>query len=638
MLNFLSRTIDISDYEMCESDITFDEICRSVNGMKKGKTPGPDGLTCEFYCKFINEFKDTSIFFHVFNCIENEGQLSRLMRHSVINLIFKKKGDKNDIKSYRPITLANVDYKILARIMANRLKLTLTKIISNTQTCSVIGRDISDTVCSIINVIDLIDEEELEAYILKTDQEKAFDRHADDTTFSLANRKSIFIVFDILKIYSGASGAKINKEKSEILILENGYLIQNDIEQLGIKICDNVIEVLGVWAGKFQEKCNILNWEKKISSITTVLDLWKRRHLSFHGRFAVISSLLMSKLWYTLTVQTMPSKYYLQIKKICVDFLWNFKTHQVAYETIILEKSKGGLHFPDIMLKMFAFRLKFLSRLLNSDYFALWKNVCIYFLSKIENMNLGKEILICELKQSSYSKLPFSVREMLLAWSKMKTYVAFEANENNIHEIPLFFNYSITKEGKLPNYKPFIFAGITKVKHLTYEVIPGFLKFIAIHEILSEKDADLKYDDVCKFYRNVLVSLPPEWVHFINENINPVSKNFEITAYCFSFSVEDKEVPMPQGTRTFYNLLIQLVGKSPVSESYWIEKYPELELSKCFIFSNLYILPGECRELNFQVLHRTLFTKVKLLKCNMSDNDTCPVCAQSREDLETRVN
>ncbi|CAC5393348.1 unnamed protein product [Mytilus coruscus] len=158
---------NISDYEMCESDITFDEICRSVNGMKKGKTPGPDGLTCEFYCKFINEFKD--IFFHVFNCIANEGQLSRSMRHSVINLIFKKKGDKNDIKSYTPITLANVDYKILARIMANRLKLTLTQIISNTQTCSVIGRDISDTVCSIINVIDLIDEEELEAYILKTD-------------------------------------------------------------------------------------------------------------------------------------------------------------------------------------------------------------------------------------------------------------------------------------------------------------------------------------------------------------------------------------------------------------------------------------------------------------------------------------
>ncbi|CAC5406562.1 unnamed protein product [Mytilus coruscus] len=216
----------------------------------------------------------------------------------------------------------------------------------------------------------------------------------------------------------------------------------------------------------------------------------------------------------------------------------------------------------------------------------------------------------------------------------MKTYVAFEANENNIHEILLFFNSSITKEGKLLNYKPFIFAGITKVKHLTYEVIPGFLKFIAIHEILSEKDADLKYDDVCKFYRNVLVSLPPEWVHFINENINPVSKNYEINADCFSFSVEDKEVPMPQSTRTFYNLLIQLVGKSPVSESYWIEKYPELELSKCCIFSNLYILPGECRELIFQVLHRTLFTKVKLLKCNMSDNDTCSVCAQSREDLE----
>ena len=82
----------------------------------------------------------------------------------------------------------------------------------------------------------------------------------------------------------------------------------------------------------------------------------------------------------------------------------------------------------------------------------------------------------------------------------------------------------------------------------------------------------------------MLVSLPPEWVHFIKEKINPVSKNFEITADRFSFSVKDKEVHMPQFTRTLYNLLIQLVGKSSVSESYWIEKYPELELSKCYIF------------------------------------------------------
>jgi hypothetical protein len=49
----------------------------------------------------------------------NEGVLSRSMKSGVISLIYKKKGDRRCIRNYRPIYLLQVDYKILARIMAN---------------------------------------------------------------------------------------------------------------------------------------------------------------------------------------------------------------------------------------------------------------------------------------------------------------------------------------------------------------------------------------------------------------------------------------------------------------------------------------------------------------------------------------
>ena len=48
--------------------------------------------------------------------------------------------------------------------------------------------------------------------------------------------------------------------------------------------------------------------------------------------------ILMLTLWLTLTMQTIPSKYYLQIKKTCINFLWNLKTNHVAYLTINFRK------------------------------------------------------------------------------------------------------------------------------------------------------------------------------------------------------------------------------------------------------------------------------------------------------------
>jgi hypothetical protein len=73
------------------------------------------------------------IHFKIFNTVYVEGKLSRSMRAGILSLIYKKKGDRRVLKNYRPISLLQVDYKILARIMANRFKKFYPKLYQKTK-------------------------------------------------------------------------------------------------------------------------------------------------------------------------------------------------------------------------------------------------------------------------------------------------------------------------------------------------------------------------------------------------------------------------------------------------------------------------------------------------------------------------
>lgn len=132
---------------------------------------------------------------YIFNSIDENEELSRSMKYSIINLIYKNKGDKTDLNNFRPISLLNVDYKILARIMSNRLKYVLPKIISPTQSCCIIGKDISDTTISVKDLMDVVEGDELEAFLLKLNQEKAFDRVGHEYVFAVLEKFGFGIKF-----------------------------------------------------------------------------------------------------------------------------------------------------------------------------------------------------------------------------------------------------------------------------------------------------------------------------------------------------------------------------------------------------------------------------------------------------------
>lgn len=138
------------------------------------KTPGCDGLTPAFYLKFFDIFGDLLV--KIYAICFKLGDMSRSHKHSFITLICKDQHNKSDMKNYRPISLLNVDRKIISTIIATHLGDTMTNVIGISQTCSIKGRSIIDNIHLIRNVFNYIEQKNIGACFINLDQEKAFDR------------------------------------------------------------------------------------------------------------------------------------------------------------------------------------------------------------------------------------------------------------------------------------------------------------------------------------------------------------------------------------------------------------------------------------------------------------------------------
>ena len=160
------------DRSSCEGLLTIAECKHVLFSMQKNKTPGSDGIPVEFYQVFWSDLND--ILVEALNeCYANE-TMSNTQRKGLITLLYKK-GDRLNLKNWRPITLLNCDYKIIAAVLARRVQKVIRQIINPNQTGYVKGRLAAYNVRLTKDIIEYMLKQNLSGAIMMVDFTKAFD-------------------------------------------------------------------------------------------------------------------------------------------------------------------------------------------------------------------------------------------------------------------------------------------------------------------------------------------------------------------------------------------------------------------------------------------------------------------------------
>lgn len=212
--------------------VSMEEVKAAVFQMGPLKAPGSDGFPGLFYQKFWHVVGG-DVFTAVLHFFQ-EGHMLRELNHTNVTLI-PKVSNPEDISQFRPISLCRFNYKIVSKVLANRLQPFIHDLTSEQQSAFIPGRQIHDNVVVAHEVFHFLKRKKLgkKGYVaVKVDLNKAYDRICWDFLFQVMERMGFSAVW-INWIKECASTVKYS-------INANGEQICNVIPSRGIRQGDPI--------------------------------------------------------------------------------------------------------------------------------------------------------------------------------------------------------------------------------------------------------------------------------------------------------------------------------------------------------------------------------------------------------------
>ena len=230
-LSNIRKTLSQESKNNIERELNQSELDTAVQQLKKYKSPGPDGIISEFYQIYWPLIGP--LFKRVVDKIYEDDEMSFMQYQALITLLYKK-GIREDIVNWRPISLLNNDYKIITKVFSNRLKEVIHELINEDQRGCIRGRHSHDCIRILIDVIeDGIDQD---SCILLLDQEKAFDRVDTEWMFLVLERMGFGEYF--------MKWLRIMYKRPNSAIITNGYISEFFNIERGVRQGDSLSAML----------------------------------------------------------------------------------------------------------------------------------------------------------------------------------------------------------------------------------------------------------------------------------------------------------------------------------------------------------------------------------------------------------
>jgi exonuclease III/uncharacterized protein YlzI (FlbEa/FlbD family) len=435
-------------------------------------------------------------------------------------------------------------------------------------------------------------------------------------------------IFAEYNAFSLRSGIELNVNKTEILrlgtqanLFKKTYYINNTtIESVeSVKIC-------GITFSNNKALSYKKNIKDKIIKLERQLIMWLSRGLTLEGKILIVKTFGISQILYSLQVCHIETEELKVIERIIFKFIWNKKWNDKPgpdriKRCIMKQDHKyGGLKAPDIFHMNSALKVKQLLRSCHSSHpiklvqDLLFQETGYNYTIRQEYYKLLSNDPFIKLAQLTINQITDKMRSALI-----KANSAESSIDKNCWNL-----IASTDIKDFIARKKHTFNGLF-VKHL------NALGIITYFDLLNESKFP-RSDRIKIFANNVLASFPREWKNRV-EALELIENNRqEPNLMCFNVErcTKISKVTVWHVRKCLLPLLDDCVKPQ--------EKYKIDDLSDCssnpFLLARKMTISTAIRAFKFRLLHKDIFSKSRLHKIKIADNNLCDHCSQFTEVIE----
>ena len=451
-----------------------------------------------------------------------------------------------------------------------------------------------------------------------------------DDVFAITTDNPVCLneIFAEYNRFSQRSGIELNVNKTEILRLGTRANNFKKLYRVNNSMIESVesVKICGITFSNNKDLSYQKNIKDKIVKLERQLIMWLSRGLTFEGKVLIVKTFGISQILYSLQVCHIETEELKAIERIIFKFIWNKKWNNKPgpdriKRCIMKQDHKyGGLKAPDIFHMNSALKVKQLLRSCHSSHPVklvqdlLFQETGYNYSIRQEYCKFVNSDPFINLAQITINQITDKMRSLLITSNNAE--VSVDKNCWNL--------IASTNIRDFVARKKHTFNGLF-VKHL------NALGIITYFDLLNESKFP-RSDRIKIFASNVLASFPKEWRSGV-EALEMIDNNRqEPNLMCFKVEkcIEISKVTVSHVRKCLLPLLEDGVKTQ--------EKYKLEDISDCssdpFLLARKMTISTAIRAFKFRLLHKDIFSKSRLHKIKIADNNFCDHCSQFTEVIE----